>query len=169
MREAAPWIDVLAIQLGDHHHPVPLPLKRPDETWFDAGEFDRLHQLTGKPILICDHQCGFFDPETPQTGFWHQYPSAAEAADSYDKLLRAAFAKPYIVGYFRCQLISAWVEKARHYKQGILKPNGEPFDDYAGRIAKVNRDIIAELSNRSPSPPAGATNSLAPKSKPRGR
>lgn len=146
LAEALPYIDVLAIQLGDHHHPSPLDLSRPDETWFDGEAFDRLHAATGKPILLCDHQCGFFDPATPQTGFWYQYPNAAEAASSYDKLLHDAFARPYIVGYFRCQLISAWVERARHYKQGLLRPDGAPFDEYLVRIARTNREILARAT-----------------------
>jgi len=145
LEEAAPCLDAIAIQLGDHHHPMPTAITRPDETWFDASAFDAIYRRTRKPILICDHQCSFFDPQTPQTGFWFQYPCAEEAAASYGKLLTDAFAKPYIVGYFRCQLITAWVDRAKHHKQGLLRPTGEPFDEYTRRISQTNRRIVSNV------------------------
>jgi hypothetical protein len=145
LEEARPYTDVLAIQPGDHWHPSPLKLHRPDETWFDGEAFDRLHKLTGKPIIICDHQCGFFDPATPQTGTWFQYASAEEAAASYDRFLRDAFAKPYIIGYFRCQLLSRWMPKVRQYKQGLLRPDGTPFQEYVPRITRTNQAVLKAL------------------------
>jgi hypothetical protein len=51
IQEALPHIDVLSIQ----------PLGRE----FNEELFDRLHRLTGKPILLCDHQCSFATPDHP--------------------------------------------------------------------------------------------------------
>lgn len=145
LEEAAKFIDVLGIQPGDHYQPSFVPLARPDETWFDAAEFDRLHRLTGKPIIIADHQCGFFDDQTPKTGGWHEYASAAEAADSYDRFLRDALARPYIVGYFRCQYLTSYKDHTRRYKQGLLRPDGTPFEDFVTRITKTHREVMRQF------------------------
>jgi len=142
LEEAAKFIDVLGIQPGDHHYPSPIKLTRPDETQFDAAEFDRLHRLTGKPIVIADHQCGFFDAQTPKTGGWHQYPTAEEAADSYDRFLHDACARPYIIGYFRCQYLTTYKDRLKRFKQGLLRPDGTPFEDYVTRLQETNRRII---------------------------
>lgn len=150
LEEAASVVDVIAIQPGDHHHPLPFPLEQPDETRFDTAAFDALHAIAKKPIILCDHQAGFFAPSTPQTGYWHQYPNAETAAASYDRFLRAAFARPYIIGYFRCQVVSAWNARARHYKQGLLDPRGEPFADFVERIAQTNRDLTRETLGTAP-------------------
>lgn len=146
LEEAAKFIDLLGIQPGDHYQASVVPLARPDETWFDTAEFDRLHRLTGKPIIIADHQCGFFDDQTPKTGGWHQYASAAEAADSYDRFLRDALARPYVVGYFRCQYLTSYKEHTRRYKQGLLRPDGTPFEDFVARLAKIHHEVLRQFS-----------------------
>ena len=142
LEEAARFIDVLGIQPGDHFYSPLEPLTRPDETWFDASEFDRLHELTGKPIIIADHQCGFFDRQTPKTGGWFQYATAADAAASYDRFLRDAFARPYLIGYFRCQYLTIYKDHIKRHKQGLLRPDGTPFEDYVREIATTNREVL---------------------------
>ncbi len=142
LEEAAKFIDVLGIQPGDHFYPSLDPLTRPDETWFDAAEFDRLHRLTGKPIIIADHQCGFFDQHTPKTGGWFQYATAGEAAASYDRFVRQAFARPYLIGYFRCQYLTVYKDHIKRYKQGLLRPDGRPFEEYVRSIATTNREVL---------------------------
>lgn len=145
LAEAARFIDVLGIQPGDHYQPSVVPLSRPDETRFDTAEFDRLHRLTGKPIVIADHQCGFFDDQTPKTGGWYQYPSAAEAAASYERFLRDALARPYVIGYFRCQYLTAYRDHVRRFKQGLLRPDGAPYEDFVTRLAGSNRAVMQEI------------------------
>lgn len=142
LEEAAKFIDVLGVQPGDHYQPSVTPLTQPDETWFDATEFDRLHRLTGKPIVVADHQCGFFDDQTPKTGGWHQYANAAEAADSYDRFLHAAFARPYVIGYFRCQYLTSYKDHTRRYKQGLLRQDGTPYEEFLARLIQTNREIL---------------------------
>lgn len=145
LEEAAKFIDVLAIQPGDHFFPPLEKLTRPDETWFDAAEFDRLHRLTGKPVIIADHQCGFFDPQTPKTGGWFQYATVEEAAASYDRFLRDAFARPYLIGYFRCQYLTIYKENIKRHKQGLLRPDGTPFEEYVRAVAGTNRAVVEEV------------------------
>jgi hypothetical protein len=145
LEEAAKFIDVLGIQPGDHFYPPVAKLTRPDETWFDTAEFDRLHRLTGKPVVVVDHQCGFFDQQTPKTGGWHQYPTSEEAAASYDRFLRDAFDRPYLVGYFRCQYLSIYKDQLKRFKQGLLRPDGNPFEDYVTRLTRTNREVVRQV------------------------
>lgn len=148
LEEAARYIDVLGIQNGDQWQPALTKLKQADETWFDSIEYDRLYKLTGKPIVIVDHQCGFYDSEMPKTGPWHQYANAEEAAVYYDRFLHEVFARPYIIGYMRCQLISVWNEDIKRFKQGLLRPDGTPFEDYIMRITKTNGNLIENMQIR---------------------
>ncbi len=145
LEEAAKFIDVLALQPGDHFFPPLEKLTRPDETWFDAAGFDRLHRLTGKPVIIADHQCGFFDQQTPKTGGWFQYATVEEAAASHDRFVRDAFARPYVVGYFRCQYLTIYKEHIKRHKQGLLRPDGTPFEDYVRAVAATNRAVVDEV------------------------
>lgn len=145
LEEAAKFIDVLGIQPGDHYQPAVIPLSRPDETWFDTAEFDRLHRLTGKPIVIADHQCGFFDDQTPKTGGWHQYANAAEAAVSYERFLRDAASRPYVIGYFRCQYLTRYRDHTRRFKQGLLRPDGTPYEEFVTRLDRINRAVMQEI------------------------
>ena len=145
LEEAAKFIDVLGIQPGDHYQPAIVPLSRPDETWFDTAEFDRLHRLTGKPIVIADHQCGFFDDQTPKTGGWHQYANAAEAVVSYERFLRDAASRPYVIGYFRCQYLTRYRDHTRRFKQGLLRPDGTPYEEFVTRLDRINRVVMQEI------------------------
>lgn len=149
LEEAAKVIDLLGIQPGDHYQPSVVPLSRPDETWFDATEFDRLHRLTGKPIVIADHQTGFFDDQTPKTGGWFQYATAEEAVESYARFLRDAFARPYIVGYFRCQYLTRYHDEARRFKQGLLRPDGTPYDAFVSHLQQTHQEVLQDLLTRT--------------------
>ncbi len=153
LEEAARFIDLLAIQPGDHYQPSVVPLSRPDETWFDVAAFDRLHRLTAKPIVIADHQTGFFDDQTPKTGGWFQHASVEDAAGSYDRFLRDAFARPYIVGYFRCQYLTRYHAEARRFKQGLLRPDGTPYDVFVVRLQNTHREVMQDLLIRNNSQP----------------
>ncbi|MBP7141327.1 MAG: hypothetical protein KBA71_05425 [Opitutaceae bacterium] len=153
LEEAAKFIDLLGIQPGDHYQPSVVPLSRPDETWFDAAEFDRLHRLTGKPIVIADHQTGFFDDQTPKTGGWFQYASASEASESYARFLHDAFARPYIVGYFRCQYLTRYHDEARRFKQGLIRPDGTPYGNFVEHLQNTHREVMQEILERNNSLP----------------
>jgi hypothetical protein len=97
LEEAMPHIDLLLIQPTGNRN-----AKEPKDH-FPAELFDRLHQTYRKPIIIGDHQFSFATREFPRT-MWFQYPSAAEAVAAYGAYLREATARPYIVGYHRCQV-----------------------------------------------------------------
>ncbi len=134
LEEAMPHIDLLLIQ------PTGNPTAQEPKDHFPAALFDRLHQAYRKPIIIGDHQFSFATPEFPRT-MWVQYPNAAEAAAAYGVYLREATARPYIVGYNRCQIRDR-VEPDGKLKQGLLQRNGEPYPDFASQIAAINRQTL---------------------------
>ena len=137
LEEAMPHIDLLLIQ------PTGNPAAKAPKDHFNAALFDRLHQTYRKPIIIGDHQFSFATPEFPRT-MWVQYPSVAEAVAAYGAYLREATARPYIVGYNRCQIRDV-VEPDGKLKQGLLQRNGEPYPDYASQIAAFNRQTLDAL------------------------
>lgn len=118
LREAAKWIDAVAVQPGDLYAPL-----YPPSTRFAADEFRQLHAVTGKPVLICDHAISFPTPEEPRTIF-EQAPSEVEAALAIEEFLTAAFAEQYIIGYLKCQYIDRPSGFGRGLRQGLLKADG---------------------------------------------
>jgi hypothetical protein len=84
IEEAAKVVDVISVQ--------------PYEGKFSEAKYDEWHKLTGKPLVISDWNLSFPTPEHSVT-MWPQFKAPAEAAAAYEAYLRAAFAKPYILGY----------------------------------------------------------------------
>jgi hypothetical protein len=147
LREAAKWIDVLSIQPGPEVGPLPGPGR--DETVFDATAFDRLHQVSGKPILICDHQVSFRLPAFPVT-LWHQAPDVDSAAAILERFLLAAAAKPYVVGYQRCQYVDSFrTDRGNMLKQGLVAADGVPHPGLTGSLPVLH---AAALKARGISP-----------------
>ena len=97
LEEMLPWVDAIAIQ-------------PPFQPGFPKQEFDRIHQLTGKPILICDFAIRFKDGDKPIRG-WKLQENAQVAGQLYEKYVRDALETSYIVGVFWCNLIDS---KALH-------------------------------------------------------
>lgn len=130
LEEQNPWIDAVSIQ--------------PVDIEFSGEEFDRIFTLTGKPIIICDHQVSFYTDEYPQT-IWMQVPSEEESGQIYQKYLYDAFKKPYILGYTRCQYISRMQTGA--LKQGLLDANGNPYETLIKYTKETNVDIIRKFAD----------------------
>jgi hypothetical protein len=137
LEEAVPHIDLLLIQ------PTGNPAAQEPKDHFPAALFDRLHRTYRKPIIIGDHQFSFATPEFPRT-MWVQYPDATAAVAAYGVYLREATARPFIVGYNRCQFRDR-VEPDGKLKQGLVQRNGEPYPDFADQIAAVNRRTLDTL------------------------
>lgn len=136
LREAAKWIDVLSIQPGPEVGPRPGPGR--DETVFDGATFDRLHQLTGKPILICDHQVSFRTPGHPVT-LWHQAANSGAASALVESFLLAAAAKPYVIGYQRCQYVDSFrADRGNMLKQGLVAIDGTPHPGVTANLAALH-------------------------------
>ena len=73
--------------------------------------------MTGKPIMLSDWSLSF--PVGSHTNtMWPQFPTDDEAAQAYEAYLVSAFAKPYILGYYKCQYRDA-VLAGGQLKQGL--------------------------------------------------
>ena len=136
LREAAKWIDVLSIQPGPEVGPRPGPGR--DETAFDGATFDRLHEVSGKPILVCDHQVSFRTPAHPVT-LWHQAPDPIAANALVETFLLAAAAKPYVIGYQRCQYVDSFrADRGNMLKQGLVAMDGTPHPSVTANLAALH-------------------------------
>ena len=131
LEEALPHIDVLSIQPGG--------------SGFDGPYFDRLHAKTGKPILLCDHQCSFATPDHPKT-MWQQLGSEEAVGKAYARYLKDALEKPYIIGYHRCQYIDRFAEHPGVLKQGIIRQDGTSYKTLVRHIREANAEAIQRFS-----------------------
>ncbi|HPA18828.1 MAG TPA: hypothetical protein PLU30_13845 [Verrucomicrobiae bacterium] len=138
LKAAKPWIDAVAVQPGDRYLPL-----YPPSTQFPEAEIEVLHTITGKPVLICDHAISYPTTEQPRTIF-EQMPDEASAAKATSDFLQAAFAKPYMLGYLRCQFIDRPANYGRGLRQGIVQNDGTPRDN----LVRVHREGFAAALKR---------------------
>jgi len=131
LEEAAKVVDVISVQ--------------PYEGTFGAEKFEALHRLTKKPILISDWNLSF-KTEAHAVTMWPQFPTQAAAAAAYEKYLRDAFAKPYILGYFKCQYVDQ-VLPTGMLKQGLLQTDGKPCEEFAGLLKVIHERLIEQFVN----------------------
>lgn len=88
LEEMLPYVDAIAIQP---------PFRGP----FPKKELDEIHQLTGKPILLCDFAIRFKDGDIDIRS-WKPEESSVAAGKAYAEYVRAALQTDYIVGVFWC-------------------------------------------------------------------
>jgi hypothetical protein len=129
LEEAAKVVDVISVQ--------------PYEGRFSGAKYDEWHQLTGKPIVISDWNLSFPTPEHSVT-MWPQFKTPAAAAEAYEAYLRAAFAKPYILGYFKCQYVDQ-VLPTGMLKQGLLRAKGKPYEEFPTLIQGIHQRLIEQF------------------------
>jgi hypothetical protein len=141
LKAAAPYIDSVSVQPGDRYTDL-----YPPGTVFPEAEINALHGLTGKPVLICDHAISYPTAEHPRTIF-EQAASETEAARLTQSFLRQAMAKPYILGYLRCQYIDRPAAFGRGLRQGLLTAGGAPrkvlLEAYSKAFAEWLRVVAA--------------------------
>ena len=130
LEEAMPYIDVLSIQPGGAK--------------FDGAYLDRLHAKYKKPILLCDHQISFPTARYPKT-MWQQLKSEEAAGLAYAQYLKEAFAKPYIIGYHRCQYIDRFATYQGVLKQGVLREDGTPYKKLVEITREANLEAIRKF------------------------
>ena len=146
LKAAVPWVDVISIQPGPQVGPRPGPGR--DETVFDSEAFDRIHNITGKPILICDHRVSFHTPASPVT-LWHQFETQQLAVDAARRFMLAAAAKPYLIGYSHCQYLDKRSpERGNMVKPGFLRENGQPYEVYVRGITAATKEMKAVHSDK---------------------
>jgi hypothetical protein len=132
LEAAMPYIDVLSIQPGNDQ--------------FEEEYFDALYASYGKPIIICDHQCSFPTPEYNET-MWKQLESEGAVAEMYRNYVAAAVAKPYIIGYHRCQYIDRYNEYPGVLKQGILREDGSAYKVLEAAITAANASALKTFAD----------------------
>ena len=132
VEEALPWIDAIALQPGG--------------AICDGAQLDHLHELSGKPILLCDHQASFPTPAFPKT-MWQQLASEEEVGTDHARYLADAFAKPYILGYHRCQYIDRFKPAQGVLKQGLLRHDGTPYESLVRSVTENNRAALQSFTN----------------------
>ena len=140
LRQAAKWIDAVAVQPGDLYAPL-----YPPSTRFAVDEFRRIHEVTEKPILICDHAISFPTSSHPRTIF-EQVPNEGEAALSIVRFIDAAFAESYVIGYLKCQYIDRPSNFGRGLRQGLLRNDGTERKVIVGAYAERFAEIIDGLN-----------------------
>lgn len=143
LKAAAPYIDAVAVQPGDRYTEL-----YPPSTVYPEEEIERMHRLTGKPVLICDHAISFPVPGNPDTIF-EQAPDEAAAARATSEFLRRAMSKPYVIGYLRCQYIDRPAAFGRGLRQGLVDVNGRPRKAMVECYASAFKEWAALIGSRS--------------------
>ncbi|MCP5112509.1 MAG: hypothetical protein GY953_16915 [bacterium] len=137
---AKPYIDAVSIQIGDGYVP-----SLPPSDQFPAAELDRLHKLTGKPILLCDNQISFPTNEYAETT-WTQLPTEAAAAKATRRLIVGSMEKPYILGFIHCQYIDRISARRGAMKQGLLRRDGSPHLLLTEAIAEAYDEVQRRIA-----------------------
>ena len=119
----------------------PVDLRFSDGTMVSVGspaaEFQKLHQLTGKPIIICDFAIRFKDGDKAIRGY--EPMATAEAAGANADYLCDAMATPLGIGAFRCNLIdSSFGFKATGVKQDLFEKGLTPRPTLHKAIRELN-------------------------------
>ena len=126
IEEALPYIDVVSIQ--------------PHDCDFNENYFRKIHEITGKPIIICDHQCSF-PTEKYRYTMWQQLNNQTEVAEKHSEYLNEVINESYLIGYHRCQYIDRYEPTNNLLKQGMVKENGETYEPHASIITRTNKKV----------------------------
>ncbi|MDF1852638.1 MAG: hypothetical protein P1U85_17510 [Verrucomicrobiales bacterium] len=88
LEEMLPYVDAIAIQ-------------PPFQGTFPKAKYEEIHQLTGKPILLCDYAVRFKDGDKDVRS-WKPAADSVEAGKQYYDYVRSALDTDYIIGVFWC-------------------------------------------------------------------
>jgi hypothetical protein len=92
-------------------------------------------QMTGKPIILSDWSLSF-PVEGHANTMWPQFPTPAAATAAYEAYLTSAFAKPYILGHYKCQYRDAILPTGQ-LKQCLRTVDGELRKDWAASLNEI--------------------------------
>lgn len=139
LQAAMKYVDVISIQPGPDMGPGPGPGLQ--ESKFNKQQFDYLHELTGLPVIVCDHQVSFKTLEYPVT-LWHQFETEKLAGEASARYMLEAASQAYLIGYNRCQYIDHYDPARGLLKQGLLNENGNIHETLSKAIADINNRIF---------------------------
>ena len=135
LKVAAKYVDAISIQVGDGYGEA-MPPSYP----FSKSVFDRIHEITKKPILIADHQISFYTDDYKKTTF-SQAGDERKAGLETKKYLEATFSEKYIIGYFRCTYLTKNEPHGRGVKQGLVGFEEEPHSRLGAAYRSANLRI----------------------------
>ncbi|MEM6471059.1 MAG: beta-agarase [Planctomycetota bacterium] len=140
LQELVPWVDAIAIQ----------PNFQPG---FPKANYQEIHELTGKPILICDFAIRFKDGDKKIRG-WNLQEDARSAGVEYAKYIHAALETPYIIGAFWCNPVDSTgaFNKSGGLKQGLFGDGLTPRPGLAEAVTELNRHIAQVTPGSTKSP-----------------
>lgn len=125
------------------------PHRPPEWQTFQADGYRRAHELTGdKPMLIIDWPTPFSldaQYETDRGVVKDERTGTDEAVH----FVEGAFAEPYIIGVYICQLAGRhgndrWFPEGR-MKRTYLKDDGTPYPYRTRRMAEANRAVLDKV------------------------
>jgi hypothetical protein len=128
LEEMLPYVDAIAIQ-------------PPFKSEFPKEDFDKIYQLTQKPILICDFAIRFKD-EGKDIRSWKPEPDSIAAGKAYAQYIKDAFKTKYVIGSFWCNP----VDTAKGFgklgvKQGFFNQGILPRPGLYKSVQQVNQVI----------------------------
>jgi hypothetical protein len=119
---------------------------QPYEKTLKGDILDQVNAMTGKPIILSDWSLSF-PVEGHKNTMWPQFPTSAEAATAYEAYLSSALAKPYILGYYKCQYRDAILPTGQ-LKQGIRTVNGDLRRDWAERLQQIHSRLLEDFEKQ---------------------
>lgn len=129
LEEMLPYIDAIAIQPN---------FKR----GFPKQQFERMHKLSNKPILICDYAIRFKDGDK-KVRAWKPEENSQIAGTHYAEYVRQAFATPYILGVFWCNPVDSKPGfKKTGIKQGLFNQDLSPRPGLNQSIQELNQFLV---------------------------
>ena len=136
LEELVPWVDAIAIQ-------------PPFQAGFPKAKYDEIHELTGKPILICDFAIRFKDGDKSIRG--QLQDNARIAGKCYVEYIRAALKTPYIVGAFWCNPVDSTpaFNRGGGLKQGLFGDGLTPRPGLSEEVIELNRHIAQVTPDRA--------------------
>ncbi|MGC6424968.1 MAG: endo-1,4-beta-xylanase [Lentimonas sp.] len=142
LEEITPWVDAIAIQPPFH-------------PGFPKAKFQAIHELTGKPILICDFAIRFKDGDKKIRG-WKLQENDRVAGERYIEYVRAALETPYIIGAFWCNPIDSTptFNKGSGIKQGMFDDGLTQRPGLSEAIIELNRHIAQVTPDGADAPKA---------------
>ena len=139
LEEMVPWVDAIAIQ-------------PPFQPGFPKAKYEEIHELTGKPILICDFAIRFKDGDKSIRG-WKLQDNARIAGERYAEYIRAALETPYIIGAFWCNPVDSTPAFNRGgLKQGLFGDGLTPRPGLSEAVIELNRHIAQVTPDRVDAP-----------------
>ena len=128
LEEMLPYVDGIAIQPSFWG---PFPKKK----------FDEIHELTGKPIILCDFAIRFKDGDK-DVRMWKLEDDSVAAGKAYSDYVKAALKTDYVVGVFWCNPVDTPKGFGKSgVKQGFFGNGLTPRPGLSEAVIALNRHI----------------------------